>query len=836
MTSSAGPAGRLDSALLDALDSARGAVSSTEDLSKHFASTIEWLDTHRAIWTSRSWRIGLIGITSSGKSTLLNALMNDRLLPARVRPSSNTLVVCFRGDSTSAVVHFNDGHEESVHDGLAEALSRLADEATNPGNRLGVKEIELSSPGFALGEGIELVDTPGLDARGYDEHERLTLKTLLPTVDLAIFLTTAKANSDALVRSYLDVIAEAGKPSLVVQNMIDSVEPKLGRLGVEEKSRGVVAEECRQRLHRLLQRCSSPLARRANVVQVSAQWALLGRRDDSQLSVLVDAVKAELERLAPQLAEGRRAQLARHIEEVVRSERDGLKGAVISTRRSPDQELDGWAERLDDVERRLTRSLTVARKKARDEGEAFVRSANELSERGLAAAEQLKKQLEEWTREVPKKLSTILDDATSSLRAVASELNLSAEDIELPMPRGAPRRALSVETGVRTEYVSQPKRGMWASIKRFFGSESYEDVPTEVPILKSVDSLRDDVTGLVRSEQEWLEAATGTIASTAAKQAKRVRQELDRRRREFETQRASQLQAEQRIRTADALALIVASLKKGASAGTVPIPAPSASQVWADEKYRERVPAGVGSILQLAAVAARSRHGAARRVCIARAERKRPAPRRALIWGWDLGYVTRFIELYWRDVGSHPSPRAGALTRWDGVPPVTELGIAVEEDGAPSAGLAADLDSFLAKPTILFLLLDPHQVGSTDSQLTPTRSVLPAYVKRVAHSVIVAQTVRSLLHSTEALAEGVIELKRISRGCGLTPLAFLANDDSSSLSALLDTLWFAKDIRTQHDEQQILSALKARWFDPPVDAASLIRDWRLQTRRGTSHA
>ncbi len=39
---------------------------------------------------------------------------------------------------------------------------------------------------------ILLIDSPGLDAYGLENHEKLTLENLLPTIDVCIFVTTLK--------------------------------------------------------------------------------------------------------------------------------------------------------------------------------------------------------------------------------------------------------------------------------------------------------------------------------------------------------------------------------------------------------------------------------------------------------------------------------------------------------------------------------------------------------------------------------------------------------------------------------------------------------------------
>jgi len=133
-------------------------------------------------------------------------------------------------------VHFEDGRVETyTGKRIQQELCRLTDETTNPSNKLGVKEIEFQSPRFRLGENVALVDTPGLDAFGYERHEELTMDVFLPTVDVVLFLTTAKANRDEVIARYLDRIGEQRKPLILVQNMIDSIEAELGLGGHIER-------------------------------------------------------------------------------------------------------------------------------------------------------------------------------------------------------------------------------------------------------------------------------------------------------------------------------------------------------------------------------------------------------------------------------------------------------------------------------------------------------------------------------------------------------------------------------------------------------------------------
>jgi hypothetical protein len=209
------------------------------------------------------------------------------------------------------------------------------------------------------------------------------------------------------------------------------------------------------------------------------------------------------------------------------------------------------------------------------------------------------------------------------------------------------------------------------------------------------------------------------------------------------------------------------------------------------------------------------------------------AAKRILIWSWDHGYASKFLDIYWSDKKKKPSPRSGSLLRWGANNGAMVLGVAVEEDSAKSSSLASNLKSFLVKQSTLFLLLDPHQVGSTEKQLEE-RSILKKYLPTVGPVIIVAQGMRSLFHSPEALVEGVWGLQRMSKNLNMEVVAFLANDDAAALSVLMDELWFEGDtIKTHQDEERMLASLqKSRWFHPPVEAADVIRHWRIISQKG----
>ena len=74
-----------------------------------YASEIENFHNRKVQALSNRYRLGVIGVTSSGKSTMINSLLGEFLLPAVARPSSSQLVSCYRSTERCARIYFNDG-------------------------------------------------------------------------------------------------------------------------------------------------------------------------------------------------------------------------------------------------------------------------------------------------------------------------------------------------------------------------------------------------------------------------------------------------------------------------------------------------------------------------------------------------------------------------------------------------------------------------------------------------------------------------------------------------------------------------------------------------------
>ena len=251
-------------------------LSKNAKCKERYASELDNFQNRKTQAESNRYRLGVIGVTSCGKSTMINSLLGEFLLPAVARPSSSQLVSCFWSKTRCAKIYFQDKTPMTfTGNSLSQKLiEKYGDEKANERNKEKVKQIELSTPDFPFDERIILIDSPGLDAYGYAGHEQLTMNSLLPTIDFCIFVTTCKTNSDEKMLSVLNTIAEYEKPVIIVQNMIDSLKP-----GLEGQTVSEVAQVHRIRVERIINRSNIKDKSKVHIVQISAIEALQARQN-----------------------------------------------------------------------------------------------------------------------------------------------------------------------------------------------------------------------------------------------------------------------------------------------------------------------------------------------------------------------------------------------------------------------------------------------------------------------------------------------------------------------------------------------------------------------------
>jgi GTP-binding protein EngB required for normal cell division len=167
-----------------------------------------------------SFEVALFGRVSSGKSSLLNALLGTNVLPVGITPITAVPTKIRYGATLRAAVSYGDGRSGSVS---LEEFRRIITEQGNPGNIQNIVRALLEVPSPRLKEGILLVDTPGLGSLA----KRGAAETLayLPSCDLALLLVDAGATLNEEDIDTLRLLYEAGIPALVLLSKSDVLAP-----------------------------------------------------------------------------------------------------------------------------------------------------------------------------------------------------------------------------------------------------------------------------------------------------------------------------------------------------------------------------------------------------------------------------------------------------------------------------------------------------------------------------------------------------------------------------------------------------------------------------------
>ena len=136
----------------------------------------------------QTFEVAIVGRVSSGKSSLLNALIGASVLPTGVLPVTAFPTRVRRGAAPAIHVAFANGRTESL---AVDRIGEFVAESQNPGNEKRLTRLLLEYPTQGLPEGVMFVDTPGLGSLA--SAGALQTFAYLPRCDQATFLLDATA-------------------------------------------------------------------------------------------------------------------------------------------------------------------------------------------------------------------------------------------------------------------------------------------------------------------------------------------------------------------------------------------------------------------------------------------------------------------------------------------------------------------------------------------------------------------------------------------------------------------------------------------------------------------
>jgi GTPase SAR1 family protein len=178
-------------------------------------------------WCEGRFHLAVLGQFKRGKSTLLNALTGESILPMGVVPLTAAPTFIQFGASPRISVHYPGDRPADEFTGASTAernafLAGFVTEKGNPQNRRGITEVQVELPAPILSGGVVLIDTPGIGST-YLHNTTATLN-FLQQCDAALFLVSADPPITEVELTFLRHVKEKVPRLFFVLNKIDYLD------------------------------------------------------------------------------------------------------------------------------------------------------------------------------------------------------------------------------------------------------------------------------------------------------------------------------------------------------------------------------------------------------------------------------------------------------------------------------------------------------------------------------------------------------------------------------------------------------------------------------------
>jgi len=215
--------------------------------------------------------VACLGQFKRGKSTLLNALVGQAILPVGVVPVTSVPTILRYGPFLSARVRLPSAEWSEI---AASDIREFVSEKKNPENRKGIEALEIFVPSPWLASGMCFVDTPGLGSV-FAGNAKAT-REFIPQIDAAMFVVGADPPISGEELDFAENVSRQTREVLFVLNKADRTS---------EEDRATSAAFTRQVLEARLGR---PVA---DIFQVSALDRLERRGPERDWPKLLHALE-----------------------------------------------------------------------------------------------------------------------------------------------------------------------------------------------------------------------------------------------------------------------------------------------------------------------------------------------------------------------------------------------------------------------------------------------------------------------------------------------------------------------------------------------------------------
>ncbi|HEY7164249.1 MAG TPA: dynamin family protein [Candidatus Binatia bacterium] len=172
------------------------------------------------------FHLAILGQFKRGKSTLVNALIGEPLLPSSVLPLTSIPTFLSPGPARLIRVFFLDETNREFPDlspeQATQVLNSYVTEEQNPGNKHKVSWVEVEHPAPLLNQGVVIIDTPGIGST-FRHNTEATL-AFLPQCDAALFVMSADPPITDVELDFLKAVRRKVSRLFFVMNKVDYLD------------------------------------------------------------------------------------------------------------------------------------------------------------------------------------------------------------------------------------------------------------------------------------------------------------------------------------------------------------------------------------------------------------------------------------------------------------------------------------------------------------------------------------------------------------------------------------------------------------------------------------
>ena len=180
-------------------------IADAYKLLKLDAGLLEQVQQCKDLLKTKRYTIAVMGEFKRGKSSLINALLGSKILPADATPTTATINRITFAPSPKVVVTYKDGDAEDVDiNALGDYVTKLTDEGELRAMR--IREATIYFPTQICQNHVDIIDTPGLNDEA--RMTRITIE-MVENVDAVIVPIHARAPFSATEKNFVCQMLES---------------------------------------------------------------------------------------------------------------------------------------------------------------------------------------------------------------------------------------------------------------------------------------------------------------------------------------------------------------------------------------------------------------------------------------------------------------------------------------------------------------------------------------------------------------------------------------------------------------------------------------------------